>query len=81
MIGFGALAALVSVLGLWLTRRRARRDMLRWFYRLALATLVAPFAANSAGWIFTEMGRQPWVVFGVLRTLTASRLRSGPARS
>ncbi|MDQ2709680.1 MAG: cytochrome ubiquinol oxidase subunit I [Actinomycetota bacterium] len=68
MIGFGALAGLVSVLGLWFTRRRARRDVPRWFHQLALATLVAPFAANSAGWIFTEMGRQPWVVFGVLRT-------------
>ena len=27
-----------------------------------------PFAANSVGWIFTEMGRQPWLVFGTLRT-------------
>ena len=32
------------------------------------ARLALPFAANSVGWIFTEMGRQPWVVFGVLRT-------------
>ena len=29
---------------------------------------MTPFAANSVGWIFTEMGRQPWAVFGVLRT-------------
>jgi cytochrome d ubiquinol oxidase subunit I len=29
---------------------------------------VTPFAANSVGWIFTEMGRQPWVVFGILPT-------------
>ncbi|HZG89412.1 MAG TPA: cytochrome ubiquinol oxidase subunit I [Pseudonocardia sp.] len=68
MIGFGALAALVSVLGLWFTRRRARRPVPRWFYLAALATLVTPFAANSVGWIFTEMGRQPWVVFGILPT-------------
>lgn len=68
MIGFGVLAGLLSVAGLWLTRRRARRSVPRWFHRAALAALVLPFAANSVGWIFTEMGRQPWVVFSVLRT-------------
>ena len=67
MIGFGLLAALVSVIGLWLTRRRAGRFP-AWFGTVALLGLVTPFAANSAGWIFTEMGRQPWVVFGVLQT-------------
>jgi cytochrome d ubiquinol oxidase subunit I len=68
MIGFGLLAALISVVGLWLTRRRARRPVPRWFYLAGVAGLVLPFAANSAGWIFTEMGRQPWAVYGVLRT-------------
>jgi cytochrome d ubiquinol oxidase subunit I len=68
MIGFGLLAGLISVLGLWFTRRRATRAIPRWFWIAALAGLALPFAANSAGWIFTEMGRQPWVVFGVLRT-------------
>jgi cytochrome d ubiquinol oxidase subunit I len=68
MIGFGVLAELLSVAGLWFTRRRARRPVPRWFYRASLLALVTPFAANSAGWIFTEMGRQPWAVYGVLRT-------------
>jgi cytochrome d ubiquinol oxidase subunit I len=68
MIGFGMLAGLLSVVGLWLTRRRAHRPVPRWFYRAAVAALVLPFAANSLGWIFTEMGRQPWAVFGILRT-------------
>jgi cytochrome d ubiquinol oxidase subunit I len=67
MIGFGVLAGLVSVVGLWYTRRRSR-GVPRWFYMAALSALVTPFAANSFGWIFTEMGRQPWVVFGTLRT-------------
>ena len=34
----------------------------RWFSSFALVTLPTPFLANSAGWVFTEMGRQPWVV-------------------
>ena len=68
MIGFGLLAGLLALVGLWLTRRRATRPVPRWFFRAALAALVLPFAANSVGWIFTEMGRQPWVVYGVLRT-------------
>jgi cytochrome d ubiquinol oxidase subunit I len=68
MIGFGFLAALLSVLGIWLTRRTARRPLPGWYYRASVAGLFLPFAANSAGWIFTEMGRQPWSVFGVLRT-------------
>ncbi|MGB7382349.1 MAG: cytochrome ubiquinol oxidase subunit I, partial [Rhodococcus sp. (in: high G+C Gram-positive bacteria)] len=34
----------------------------RWFSWLSLAAIPTPFLANSAGWIFTEMGRQPWVV-------------------
>src|SRR4051812_43298789 len=55
MIGFGALAGLVSLLGLWFTRRRATRAVPHWFHVAGLLTLVTPFAANSVGWIFTEM--------------------------
>ncbi|MGI5129967.1 cytochrome ubiquinol oxidase subunit I [Pseudonocardia sp. CA-107938] len=68
MIGFGFLAGLLAAVGLWFTRRRAKQPVPRWFHRVALAALVTPFAANSVGWIFTEMGRQPWLVFGVLPT-------------
>jgi cytochrome d ubiquinol oxidase subunit I len=68
MIGFGLLAALVSVLGLWFTRRRATRPITGCYLGAALLALVTPFAANSVGWIFTEMGRQPWLVFGILPT-------------
>ncbi|WP_055493995.1 cytochrome ubiquinol oxidase subunit I [Streptomyces sp. TP-A0356] len=39
-----------------------------WYWRIAIWTLAFPLIANSWGWIFTEMGRQPWVVYGVLRT-------------
>ena len=67
MIGFGVLAGLVALIGLWLTRR-GRVPGSRWFYRSAVVAVATPFLANSLGWIFTESGRQPWVVFGQLKT-------------
>ena len=67
MIGFGSLAALLAALGLWLTRRGARPRS-RWFYRAALWGLPLPYLGIAFGWIFTEMGRQPWTVFGLLTT-------------
>ncbi|WP_236794271.1 cytochrome ubiquinol oxidase subunit I [Amycolatopsis sp. GM8] len=67
MIGFGFLMGLLSLVGLWLFRK-GRIPRSRWFYRAAIASLALPFLANSVGWIFTEMGRQPWAVFGVLKT-------------
>jgi cytochrome bd ubiquinol oxidase subunit I len=67
MIGFGLLAALLAAVGLWLTRRR-RIPRARWFYRAAIWGVVLPYLATTSGWIFTEMGRQPWTVFGVLQT-------------
>ncbi|MFI6682908.1 cytochrome ubiquinol oxidase subunit I [Streptomyces sp. NPDC050485] len=43
----------------------------KWYWFFAVWTLGFPLIANSWGWIFTEMGRQPWVVYGVLRTRDA----------
>src|SRR4051812_4598605 len=42
-----------------------------WYWRIAIWTLGFPLVATSWGWIFTEMGRQPWVVYGVLQTRQA----------
>src|SRR3954466_8893489 len=67
MIGLGMLAALFSALILFLTRR-GRAPTSRWFARMAVATPLLVIFANSFGWIFTEMGRQPWVVFGLMTT-------------
>jgi cytochrome bd ubiquinol oxidase subunit I len=67
MIGFGILAALIAILALW-TLRRGRIPTSRWVLGAAIALPLLPLAANSAGWIFTEMGRQPWIVFGALKT-------------
>jgi cytochrome d ubiquinol oxidase subunit I len=61
MILFGALAAFAAAVALWLTRR-GTVPRFRWLMWAAVAGILSPFAANSAGWIFTEMGRQPFVV-------------------
>ncbi len=61
MIGLLAVPVLFALVALWLTRG-GRIPEQRWFSWFALLTLPTPFLANSAGWVFTEMGRQPWVV-------------------
>jgi len=61
MIGLGLLTVAIGLAGLWMSRRGRVPDN-RWFRLAAVLTVVAPFFANSFGWLFTEMGRQPWVV-------------------
>ncbi len=67
MIGLGLLAAAIALWQLWLIRR-GRTPTSAWVVRAALLLPLLPLAANSFGWIFTEMGRQPWVVFGLMPT-------------
>ncbi|WP_031470604.1 cytochrome ubiquinol oxidase subunit I [Sciscionella sediminilitoris] len=64
MIGLGGLGVLVSLAALWLTRkgRYPRGFIGKWLPPVALLAIATPFLANSFGWIFTEMGRQPFVV-------------------
>ena len=61
MIGLMAIPVLFALVTLWLTRG-GRTPNHRWFSWLALLTIPTPFLASSAGWVFTEMGRQPWIV-------------------
>ncbi|OCB37410.1 cytochrome BD ubiquinol oxidase subunit I [Mycobacterium malmoense] len=61
MIGFLAIPLLFAVAALWLTRG-GRIPNQRWFSWFALLTIPTPFLANISGWVFTEMGRQPWIV-------------------
>ncbi|RGE22406.1 cytochrome ubiquinol oxidase subunit I [Leucobacter sp. wl10] len=66
MIGLGAFAALVSAVGLWITRKSI--DLPKWVWKVAIWTAPIPMLASLVGWLFTEMGRQPWIVFGVMTT-------------
>lgn len=67
MVGAGFLLIAFGAVGSWLAWR-GRLARSRWFLRAALAGVLLPPLANLTGWIFTEMGRQPWVVYGLLRT-------------
>jgi cytochrome d ubiquinol oxidase subunit I len=67
MIGMGMIAMLYGALALWMTRR-GRTPRQTWFMWLAKVMPFMPLFAISFGWIFTEMGRQPWLVFGALQT-------------
>ena len=75
MIGVGILAALIAVCTLWATRRGrllTRRDS-RWdrlWTWAAVLTPLLPVLGAAFGWIFTETGRQPWLVFGLMVTAT-----------
>jgi cytochrome bd ubiquinol oxidase subunit I len=52
-------------------RREMSPAMTRWSWRIGILTMGFPLVADSFGWVFTEMGRQPWAVFGLLRTRDA----------
>ncbi|NRQ30565.1 cytochrome ubiquinol oxidase subunit I [Nonomuraea sp. NN258] len=73
MIVFGLATVGLSVLGLWLTRRR--REFPAWFSRVLILALPLPLLAVTAGWLLSEIGRQPWTVAGEL--LTAASVSPG----
>jgi cytochrome d ubiquinol oxidase subunit I len=79
MVGIGFLAFFFSLLGLWLVRRGRGLERSRRFTWWAYVFLAMPFVANIAGWLFTEMGRQPWIVQGLLLTRDAVSPRVGVA--
>jgi cytochrome d ubiquinol oxidase subunit I len=67
----GVLMFLVAALGAWLFWKK-KLEPARWFHRTALVAIALPYIAASAGWILTEMGRQPWIVQGLLKTSEAN---------
>jgi cytochrome d ubiquinol oxidase subunit I len=67
MIGLGMATVAIALAVLWLTRK-GRTPTSRWLAYAAVAAPLLPVFANSFGWIFTEVGRQPWLVFGLMTT-------------
>ena len=71
MAYLGSLVLLLALWGMWLVHKR-RLDTSKWFLRLGLWAVVTPFLMNTAGWLLTENGRQPWIVQGLLKTVNAN---------
>jgi len=68
MIGFGGIAFFLALFTLWRIRKGGELPTGKWFIRSMIAMPLIPLAAISFGWIFTETARQPWAVFGLIRT-------------
>lgn len=67
MIGLGVLAGIVAVVGLILTRK-GKINLPKWTWNAAIWSAPLALIAIAVGWTFTEMGRQPWLVFKLMKT-------------
>jgi cytochrome d ubiquinol oxidase subunit I len=77
MVGIGTLLALLSLGFLFVRWRRGNLPTSRWFYGALVVAAPASVAALIAGWVTTEVGRQPWVVYRIMRTDEAVTGASG----
>jgi cytochrome d ubiquinol oxidase subunit I len=68
MAGIGTFLALLGVVFVWTWYRKRRLPRSPWFFRAVMAAGPLAFVALIAGWITTEVGRQPWIVYQVMRT-------------
>jgi len=76
MVGVGVLMLLFAWTGVWITRRGALPP--RWMLWACAGFTFSGWIATLAGWLVTEIGRQPWLVTGVLKTADAAGHASGP---
>ncbi|WP_106767363.1 cytochrome ubiquinol oxidase subunit I [Paenibacillus faecalis] len=68
MVVAGSIMILLGLYGTWLTMRKKVENAGKWFMKALLFSISLPFIANTSGWIMTEIGRQPWTVFGLYQT-------------
>ncbi len=67
MVGSGMLMLALAAFGVFLVVRNRFTEM-PWFLKLLPYAILLPYVANTAGWLMTELGRQPWIVFGLQMT-------------
>ena len=70
MIGAGFLMAFLMFVALFVWLKLKFKLKSKWWYLLT-ASIALPYIANTTGWMLTELGRQPWVVYGLLKTADA----------
>jgi cytochrome d ubiquinol oxidase subunit I len=71
MVGIGTLLALLTAWYVWFWARKRSLPESKWFFRLVASSGVLSLIALQAGWIVTEVGRQPWIVYDVMRVENA----------
>jgi cytochrome bd ubiquinol oxidase subunit I len=71
MAYLGSLIALLALWGAWLVHKGTLARS-RWFLGVAVWAVITPFLMNTAGWLLTENGRQPWIVQGLMKTINAN---------
>lgn len=79
MVAAGVAMMAVALWGAWLGWRRNSLISSRMFLRVLVAASPLGFIATEAGWIVTEVGRQPWIIYGVMRTAEAVTPMTGLA--
>jgi len=70
MVGIGTFMIIASLLGIFLSRKQNFEEY-RWFLTIMVFAIPAPYLAQQLGWLVAELGRQPWIVYGVLKTADA----------
>lgn len=71
MIALGGLFALISIIGLILMVRKKIYDT-EWYLKILLLAIPLPIISNEMGWMAAEIGRQPWAIYNVLKTVDAA---------
>jgi cytochrome d ubiquinol oxidase subunit I len=74
MVALGMLFPLLTLIGLFLRKRLAEH---RWYLAAMVAAIPLPYIAIEAGWVLAEVGRQPWIVYGLMRTSDAASPLAG----
>jgi len=67
MVGLGTIFIAVLILAAWLLWRKRLYEA-RWMLWLLMVCMPLPYIANTAGWMTAELGRQPWLIYGLMRT-------------
>jgi cytochrome d ubiquinol oxidase subunit I len=67
MVAMGMYMLLISAIGVWLSRKSNLEDY-GLFLKIMLFSIPVPYLAGQLGWVVAEVGRQPWIVYGVLKT-------------
>jgi cytochrome d ubiquinol oxidase subunit I len=79
MVAFGLLFVLLSFLG-WMKSRKDKLETSPFLLRLLVWAIPLPYVAIQLGWIVTEVGRQPWIVYGLMKTSDATSKAVGSSQ-